>query len=332
MERLSDYDYDLPDELIAQEPLERRDASRLLVLRKDSGQIEHRMFTDAPDLMSPGDLLVVNDTRVSALRLFGHRPTGGRVEALLIGDLGSGKFEALLKPAKRVPVGSSVDFGPLQAKVMAISASGARVLDFGNASDLRDRLHDMGETPLPPYIRRKLVEGERYQTVYSKTPGSAAAPTAGLHFTPRLLEELLAREIGIASITLDVGLDTFRPVMSEDLGQHVMHGERYLIPPETEEAIRTARGRTIAVGTTAVRALETWASGAPASGVTSIFIRPGFRFLAVDGMFTNFHMPRTTMLMMISAMAGRENILRAYASAIENRYRFLSFGDGMLII
>lgn len=332
MDRLSDYTYDLPDELIAQEPIEPRDASRLLVLRRSSGEIEHRMFRDVPNLLEPGDLLVLNDTRVTALRLIGTRPTGGRVEALLLRNLGTGKFDALVKPARRLVTGQRITFGPVEAIVVADTPTGGRVLDFGDDPNLHDKLNQIGETPLPPYIRRKLAERERYQTTYARTPGSAAAPTAGLHFTPGLLDAIAKTGVRIATITLDVGIDTFRPVQSENLSDHLMHGERYSIPENTLEALEEVGGRTIAVGTTAVRALETFGAGGGVCGTTSIFIRPGFKFKIVDGMFTNFHLPRTTMLMMISALAGRESVFDAYRSAIEHRYRFLSFGDSMLII
>lgn len=332
MERLHDYHYFLPPELIAQQPLAERDASRLMVLRMRSGSIEHRNFAEVAEILDPGDLLVLNDTRVTALRLYGERPTGGKVEALLLRPLGSGKFEALLKPAKRVAIGQSIIFGALRATVASIDPSGPRIIDFGDEEGLEDRLQAIGEVPLPPYIRSKLRDRERYQTVYSKTRGSAAAPTAGLHFTPRQFEKLVRRGVSLAWVTLDVGMDTFRPVQTENLSAHTMHGERYSIPAETQEAIRNTKGRIIAVGTTAVRALESFGSGLGDSGTTSIFIRPGYKFKVVDGMFTNFHLPKTTMMMMISALAGRENVLRAYESAIENRYRFLSFGDSMLII
>lgn len=334
MDRLSDYDYLLPESAIAQEPLADRAASRLLWLHKETGEVEHRVFRDVPQLLEPGDLLVLNDTRVTALRLFGNKPTGGQVEVLLLKELEPQVFVALARPGKRLQPGAKIYFlEGVECEVVQNLEDGQKKLRF-NVS--LERLQAIGQVPLPPYINTALGEPERYQTVYATVGGSAAAPTAGLHFTSEILSELEERGVGIARVTLDVGLDTFRPVQAEVLSEHHMHGERCSVPPETAEAVATCTGRVIAVGTTAVRTLESLAEGPRKLGsgthTTSIFIRPGYRFQIVDGMFTNFHLPRTTMLMMISAMAGRENVLYAYQEALERQYRFLSFGDAMLIL
>lgn len=337
---VSAFDYDLPEELIAQEPLPNRSDSRLLVLRKDSGQIEHRRFFEVGDLLHPGDLLVVNDTRVTARRLFGHRPTGAKCEVLLLdepkpeGDTWVGR--AIVKPAKRLRIGESIVFAAdLSATVEDAHEGGFRTLRFAG-SDVPGAVSRHGFVPLPPYIAGETQDDTRYQTVYACHGGSAAAPTAGLHFTDDLLAQLRAKGISVARVTLDVGLDTFRPISSERLTDHPMHGERCRIGPETVQAIAGAKGRIIAVGTTSVRTLESFASGprrvAAGEQVSRLFISPGYRFHVVDGMFTNFHMPRTTMLAMLAAMVGRERLMAAYAEAVRHRYRFLSFGDGMVII
>lgn len=336
MERLSDYDYSLPEELIAQTPLEDRAASRLLHLSK-GGDVEHRQFIEVIDLLEPGDLLVMNDTRVSAVRLFGAKSSGGAIEALLLKELAPGRFEALAKPGKRLKVGATVIFGTnLVAHVVEELDEGRKVFQFELVPDLMEQLDQIGLTPLPPYIHKSLDNKERYQTVYSKANGSAAAPTAGLHFTDEILRQLADRRIEIGKVTLHVGLDTFRPVQAEDLSEHKMHGETCILPAETAQKIAYASGRIIAVGTTTVRTLESFAVGKRKVDIGSkeskLFIRPGYEFQVIDGMFTNFHLPKTTMLMMISALAGKENIFRAYGEAIQNRYRFLSFGDSMLIL
>ncbi len=336
--RLSDYDYELPEELIAQEPLADRSASRLLVLRRDTGAVEHRRFADVPDLLQAGDLLVMNDTRVTALRLLGRRATGGQVEALLLAPTGTpGGFVALMRPGKRLRPGAEVAFGEgIHGLVTDDLGEGRKRLTLSASGDLNDALARVGRVPLPPYIHAALADPERYQTVYSKTPGSAAAPTAGLHFTAGVIKQLAARGVKLARVSLDVSIDTFRPVQHEDLGEHVMHGERCRAPESTAEAIASCKGRVIAVGTTTVRTLESLATGprqVPAGEMVSrLFILPGYTFRAVDGMFTNFHMPRTTMLMMISALAGRDAVMNAYNEALRERYRFLSFGDAMLIL
>ena len=329
--------YELPDELIAQTPLADRAASRLLVLNK-SGKIEHRQFLDVLEILRPDDLLVMNDTRVSAVRLLGHKETGGAVEALLLREIEPRTFEVLLKPAKRLKPGSRLMFDGLSAEVLDVSAdeTPVRRLRFDANPNLMQKLDEIGLTPLPPYIHENLQNRERYQTVYGQSEGSAAAPTAGLHFTPEILKKLSDSGVRTATVTLDVSIDTFRPVQVENLDEHVMHGERCSIPEDTVAKIASCRGRIIAVGTTTVRTLEAFATGKRQvrSGqlVSKLFIRPGFDFQIVDGMFTNFHLPGTTMMLMISALAGRENVLAAYREAVSSKYRFLSFGDSMLII
>lgn len=337
MDRLSDYDYHLPEELIAQTPLEDRSAARLLHLDKSTGQVQDRTFRDITGILREGDLLVWNETRVTALRLFGQKPTGGAVEALLLNKTGPRRYAALIKPARRLKPGSVIEFGEqFSATVVQDLDEPVKELEFAETPELDRRLSEHGRVPLPPYIHTTLADPERYQTVYSQIGGSAAAPTAGLHFTPLLIKELEGMGVGIARVSLDVSLDTFRPVMVKDLDDHKMHGEVCRVPEETVEAVAKGRGRIIAVGTTSARTLEAFAVGKrriePGEKRTSIFIRPGYEWQILDGMFTNFHMPKTTMLMMISAMAGKPNIMRAYAHAIQHRYRFLSFGDSMLIL
>ncbi len=336
LEMLSDYDYNLPEELIAQSPLSDRSASRLLCLDRSTGKVKHARFREVPHLFEPGDLLVLNDTRVTALRLFGNRQSGGKTELLLLKDLGDGKFEALAKPAKRLKIGSIIEFeNGLQGKISAELSDGQREIDFSDSNDWKERLMEIGQTPLPPYITEELQDSERYQTVYATCGGSAAAPTAGLHFTSEILSELERNGIEIARVTLDVGLDTFRPVQAENLENHVMHGEVCRIDEANADKINKSTAKIIAVGTTAVRTLESFAIGhrKVKSGEvsTQIFIRPGYNFQIIDGMFTNFHLPRTTMLMMISAFASQESIFNAYEVAVCENYRFLSFGDSMLI-
>jgi S-adenosylmethionine:tRNA ribosyltransferase-isomerase len=338
------YDYELPDELIAQQPIEPRDAARLMVLDRASGRIEHRVFRDLPDLLRPGDLLVANRSRVIPARLHGHRlPTGGAAELLLLRSRGGGAWEALVRPAKRLPVGSRIGFGGRDAfaEIVDRGEAGGRVVRFVDAGGRPlegaafDRwLAATGETPLPPYIKATLADPERYQTVYAREPGSAAAPTAGLHFTPELLFRLRDRGIPLVHVTLHVGLDTFRPVEVEDLREHKIHSEWCQLAPATAARIAATRrrgGRVIAVGTTAVRVLET-SRGEPYEGDTRLFIYPGHPFRVVDGLVTNFHLPRSSLLMLVSAVAGRELIRRAYATAVEERYRFFSFGDATLIL
>ncbi|CAN5518134.1 tRNA preQ1(34) S-adenosylmethionine ribosyltransferase-isomerase QueA [soil metagenome] len=337
MSRLSDYDYFLPDELIAQTPLAVRDESRLLVLDRRSGGVRHGAFVDVLEILKPGDLLILNDTRVSGVRLFGHRPTGGSVELLLLEEVAVGRFRAMAKPAKKLPPGEVISFEDLpSAVVIEDLGDGQKLVEFSDSVGLVEKLDAFGTVPLPPYIYETLGDRERYQTVYGANRGSAAAPTAGLHFTSQILDQLRSIGVGVEFVTLHVGIDTFRPVMVDDLREHKMHGERCSISPKTADAVSRCGGRIIAVGTTTVRTLESFAMGRRLvkSGEmsTQIFIQPGFEFQIIDGMFTNFHLPKTTMLMMISALASREMVLDAYKSAIQERYRFLSFGDSMLII
>jgi S-adenosylmethionine:tRNA ribosyltransferase-isomerase len=330
MDRLSDYDYELPESLIAQTPLEDRAASRLLHLDRQSGQVTHREFRDVTRLLRAGDTLVVNNTRVSAVRLYGHKPTGGTVEALLLEAVEPDLYLALVKPGKRLRPGSSVKFGELTATVESDLDDGRKLLRItGDPAAV-------GEVPLPPYIHARLADPERYQTVYAEPEGSAAAPTAGLHFTPEILAHLRELGVGIATVTLHVSIDTFRPISVENLSQHQMHGEWCEIVPEQASIINQTPGRIIAVGTTSVRTLESMAIGPrmvrSGHNITKIFIRPGYTYRVIDGMFTNFHLPKTSMLAMISALAGREAIFSAYEAAKAEEYRFLSFGDSMLIL
>jgi len=340
--RTDDFDYDLPAELIAQHPAERRDLSRLLVVHRADNRLDHAHFTDLPSFLHQGDLLVVNDSRVLPARLHGVRErTGGSVEVLLLTELEADRWLCLARPAKRVRVGDLLQFGDgiIRAEVAEEQPEGRRVLRFQpHQTPLRERLERIGELPLPPYIRERPRDPERYQTVYAREPGSVAAPTAGLHFTPELLTRLEVYGIRRASVTLHVGVGTFRPVQVDQVTDHVMHAEYGELPAETVEAMRATRatgGRVVAVGTTAARVLETAArqtAGSAWSGWTDIFIYPGIPFMACDGLITNFHLPRSTLLMLVSAFAGKGLIDRAYAEAIRQRYRFFSFGDAMLIL
>lgn len=329
------FDYALPEELIAQEPVEPRDASRLLIVHRATGQLEHRHFYDLPDYLQAGDTLVLNDTRVSARRLFGRKPTGGRVELLLLRPLGDGRWHALVRPGRRLPEGSLIllDEGHT-AQIEARLEEGIRLVRFIPPDDAW--LQQVGQIPLPPYIHRQLTDPERYQTVFAREPGAAAAPTAGLHFTPQLLERLKTQGVQITTVTLHVSLDTFRPLQSEHVEAHKMHGEWFTLSPEAAAVINQTRGRIVAVGTTSVRVLESAAVGRrqvqPLTGETRLYITPGYAFKVVDALITNFHAPRTTVLVLVCAFAGRELILHAYQEAIRLRYRFLSFGDAMLIL
>jgi len=336
------FDYDLPEELIAQEPIEPRDHARMLVLHRATGDVEHRHFYNLPEYLHAGDTLVLNDTRVSAWRLWGHKATGGRVEILLMRLLDGERWQALLRPARRLPEGTRVQIdaepsvGSLTAVVEARLEDGTRLVRILADQPLESILPKVGRVPLPPYIRRDLPDPERYQTVLARQPGSAAAPTAGLHFTPQLLETLRQQGVQIATITLHISLDTFRPLKSESVEEHKMHGEWYSISPEAAAVINRTSGRIVAVGTTSVRTLESAAVGKrrvqAQTDETRLYITPGYQFQVVDGLITNFHMPRTTMLVLVSAFAGRECVLRAYHEAVRRRYRFLSFGDAMLIL
>jgi S-adenosylmethionine:tRNA ribosyltransferase-isomerase len=339
--RTDDFDYPLPPERIAQEPLEPRDAARLMVIERASGRIEHRRFTDLPEYLRPGDLLVMNDTRVLPARLRARRPTGAQVELLLLRRLpGPGLWEALVKPGRRAVPGDRlrVTGSELTAAIRERLPSGARLIQFEGAPEeaLDTAVAAAGEVPLPPYIHRALSDAERYQTIYARETGSVAAPTAGLHFTPRVLAALRARGVNTTTITLHVGIATFRPVRTETIEAHEMHEEWYEVPAETAARVAEAHGRVIAVGTTTARCLESAARGTrqltPGMASTRLYIRPGFRFQVLDGLLTNFHMPRSTLLILISAFAGRDLIRRAYEEALANDYRFLSFGDATLIL
>lgn len=328
-------DFELPDRLIAQEPLARRSDSRLLYLNRSTGEINHLRFDDLPSLMNPGDLLVTNNTRVTALRLYGEKSTGAKVEFLLLQELEPGVFEALVKPGKRLGVGARASIEGLIVEVIGLAEEGKRVLRI-SGNEWRARLSHVGSVPLPPYITAKLKNPERYQTVYSSQAGSAAAPTAGLHFTPELLGEMKQKGVDQAFVTLDVSLDTFRPVSVDNLEDHKMHGEVCRISSKTQEAVSACKGRVIAVGTTSVRTLESFATGPKQVEIgeksTKLFILPGYRFKVVDGIITNFHMPRTTMLAMLSAFTQPEYLKAAYQEALAMEYRFLSFGDAMMIL
>ena len=336
-----DFWYDLPEELIAQTPLEKRDTSRLLVLDKQTGEVKHQHFYDIVDYLNPGDCLVMNDSRVLPARLLGHRPTGGAVELLLLRDLGDKKWECLAKPGRKLLAGQNVIFGngELMATVVSVLDDGNRVVEFHYEGIFLEVLESLGKMPLPPYIKAELLDQERYQTVYSKAVGSAAAPTAGLHFTNELLERIRAKGVKTAFVTLHVGLGTFRPVKAEEISEHHMHSELCMINAETAEVLNETKasgGRVICVGTTSCRTLESLVNEdgtfEAKSKWTEIFIYPGYAFKAMDGLITNFHLPESTLVMLVSAFAGRENVLNAYRIAVEERYRFFSFGDAMTIL
>jgi S-adenosylmethionine:tRNA ribosyltransferase-isomerase len=337
---LTDFEYHLPEELIAQHPSPLRDHSRLLVLDRASGSVTHRSFYHLPEYLRSGDTLVFNDTRVIPARLLGAKAeTGAKVEVFLLSRLEGDKWEALVKPGRKLRPGTMVKFSDeLACEILDVTDFGGRVVRFVFDGIFEEILDRLGETPLPPYIHAKLTDKERYQTVYAKERGSAAAPTAGLHFTPELMARLRGAGVNLAFVTLHVGLGTFRPVSAENITEHKMHREYYAIPEETAAVIKrtkAAGGRVIAVGTTAVRTLETAAaSGAikAGGGWTEIFIYPGYQFKVVDALITNFHLPKSTLLMLISALAGRELVLDAYRQAVNERYRFFSFGDAMLIV
>ena len=339
--KTSDFYYDLPQELIAQTPLERRDGSRLMVLDRESGEIAHRHFYDLPEYLHPGDTLVLNDSRVLPARLYGHRvPTGGAVELLLLKDQGDGKWECLARPGRKLKPGAEVSFGEgeLTATIAEDLQEGKKLVQFHYEGIFLEILERLGKMPLPPYIKEELQNGERYQTVYSKVTGSAAAPTAGLHFTKELLQKIQDMGVSIAYVTLHVGLGTFRPVSAEEVTDHHMHSEFCMISKETAELLNETHrrgGRIVCVGTTSCRTLESFAKEdgtfEERSGWTEIFIYPGYRFKAMDALVTNFHLPESTLVMLVSAFAGREHILNAYNTAVQERYRFFSFGDAMLI-
>ena len=335
-----DFWYDLPEKLIAQTPLEQRDGSRLMVLDRDTGAVAHRHFYDIVDYLNPGDCLVMNDSRVLPARLLGHRPTGGAVEVLLLRDLGEKRWECLCKPGRKMQEGQEVIFGDgeLTATVCEVREDGNRVVEFHFEGIFLEVLERLGKMPLPPYIKAELQDQERYQTVYSREVGSAAAPTAGLHFTNALLEKVRAKGVSTAFVTLHVGLGTFRPVKAEEIDQHHMHSELCMMSKETVDILNETKrrgGRVICVGTTSCRTLESLVNEdgtfEAKSKWTDIFIYPGYRFKAMDALITNFHLPESTLVMLVSAFAGRENVLAAYEEAVREKYRFFSFGDAMLI-
>ena len=336
----TDFSFDLPEELIAQTPLQRRDGSRLLHLDKHTGAVEHGHFYDLPRYLKPGDCLVLNDSRVLPARLIGSRASGGSVELVLLRDLGNGKWECLSRPGRKTKPGTELFFGEgeLKATVLEVAEGGNRIVQFHYEGIFLEVLERLGKMPLPPYIREELQDAERYQTVYSRELGSAAAPTAGLHFTKELLAQIEAMGVNIAYVTLHVGLGTFRPVKEEEIEDHPMHAEFCIVPERTARLVtetKKAGGRIVSVGTTSCRTLESFAKEdgtlEPCSGWTDIFIYPGYRFKCVDALVTNFHLPESTLIMLVSALAGREHVLNAYRIAVEERYRFFSFGDAMLI-
>ena len=338
--RKSDFYFDLPEELIAQTPLERRDSSRLLHLDKTTGELEHRHFYDLLDYLREGDCMVFNDSRVLPARLIGARPTGGSVELVLLRDLGEGRWECLSRPGRKTKPGTEILFGngELKATVESVAEGGNRIVRFDYEGIFLEVLERLGKMPLPPYIKEELQDSERYQTVYSREIGSAAAPTAGLHFTRELMEKIAAKGVKLCYVTLHVGLGTFRPVKAEEIEDHEMHSEFCIIPEETARIVSETKkkgGRVIAVGTTSCRTLESFAredgSLPTASGWTNIFIYPGYTFKCVDALVTNFHLPESTLIMLVSALAGREHVLHAYEEAVKERYRFFSFGDAMFI-
>ena len=338
--KTSDFYYDLPEELIAQTPLEKRDTSRLLALDRVTGEIAHKHFYDILDYLNPGDCLVMNDSRVLPARLLGHRPTGGAVEVLLLRDLGDKKWECLVKPGRKMQVGNEVIFGngELTATVVEVQETGNRVVEFHYEGIFLEVLERLGKMPLPPYIKEELEDQERYQTVYSREVGSAAAPTAGLHWTRELLEKAREKGVKTAFVTLHVGLGTFRPVKAENISEHHMHAELCMISQETADILNQTKaegGRIICVGTTSCRTLESLVNEdgtfEAKSKWTEIFIFPGYQFKAMDALITNFHLPESTLVMLVSAFAGRENVLNAYQEAVKEKYRFFSFGDSMYL-
>ena len=338
---VKDYDYDLPEELIAQDPLEDRSSSRLMVLDRQTGDVEHRHFTDILEYLHPGDCLVINNTKVIPARLFGVKEdTQAKIEVLLLKRKENDIWETLVKPGKKAKPGTKLVFGDglLTAEVVDVVEEGNRLIQFHYDGIFEEILDQLGQMPLPPYITHKLKDKNRYQTVYAKNEGSAAAPTAGLHFTPELLEKVKEMGVNIAHVTLHVGLGTFRPVKVDDVEKHHMHSEFYIVEEDQAKLINDTKkngGRVISVGTTSCRTLES-ATGEDGivkagSGWTEIFIYPGYKFKAIDGLITNFHLPESTLLMLVSALAGKEHIMAAYEEAVKERYRFFSFGDAMMI-
>ncbi len=340
--KTSDFYYDLPEELIAQTPVEPRDSSRMMVMDRKTGEISHRHFYDVLDYLEEGDCLIVNDSRVLPARIFGEKEgTGAHVEFLLLRQIENKVWETLVKPGKKAKIGARFSFGDglMSAEVMDVTEEGNRIVKFECEGSFYAALDTLGQMPLPPYIHEKLQDKERYQTVYSRELGSAAAPTAGLHFTKELMEKIKAKGIRIGYVTLHVGLGTFRPVKVDDVTKHHMHSEHYELPEETARLINETKRsgkRVIAVGTTSCRTLETVAKKegcvCPSEGWTDIFIYPGFEFRVLDGLITNFHLPESTLIMLVSAFAGFDHVMNAYQTAVKERYRFFSFGDAMMII
>lgn len=338
--KTDDFNYYLPKELIAQTPLKKRDTSKMLILDKNTGKTDDKVFTDLIDYINPGDTLVLNDTKVIPARLIGHKPdTGAVIEVLMLKDLGDDEWECLTKPAKRIKIGTKVKFSEdLECVCTYVGEDGIRKYKFIYEGILLEILDKLGEMPLPPYITEKLEEKDRYQTVYAKNPGSAAAPTAGLHFTEDFIEKIKKKKVNIAYVTLHVGLGTFRPVVVEDVTKHDMHSEYYILDDKTADLLNETRKngkRIVAVGTTTTRVLETVAdlNGKfnANSGNTKIFIYPGYKFKGIDALLTNFHLPKSTLIMLVSALAGKDNVLKAYNHAVDEKYRFFSFGDCMFI-
>ena len=338
--KTSDFYFNLPPELIAQTPIEQRDASRLLLLDKKTGNVEHKHFFDLPAFLRPGDCLVLNNSRVLPARLFGRRSGGGACEVLLLIDRGEKVWECLVRPGKKLRVGAKISFGDgeLTAEVVGEVEGGNRLVRFDYEGIFLETLERLGKMPLPPYIKEELQDSERYQTVYSKVVGSAAAPTAGLHFTNELIAKVQEMGVKVCYVTLHVGLGTFRPVKAENLDEHEMHSEYCVISQETADVINQTKqngGRVICVGTTSCRTIESWANEdgtlEAKAGWTNIFIYPGYKFKVLDCLITNFHLPESTLIMLVSALAGRENVMNAYEQAVQERYRFFSFGDAMFI-
>jgi len=336
----SDFYFDLPEELIAQTPIEQRDHARLLHLDKKTGTLEHRHFYEITDYLHPGDCLVLNDSRVLPARLIGTRPSGGSVELVLLRDLGAGNWECLSRPGRKTRPGAEISFGngELKATVLDVIEVGNRIVHFQYEGIFLEVLERLGKMPLPPYIKEELQDAERYQTVYSRELGSAAAPTAGLHFTKELLRRIEEHGVKVCYVTLHVGLGTFRPVKEEDIEDHPMHAEFCMVPEDTARIVTETKrngGKIVAVGTTSCRTLESFSASdgslQACSGWTNIFIYPGYTFKCIDSLITNFHLPESTLIMLVSALAGRENILNAYQEAIRERYKFFSFGDAMYI-
>lgn len=337
---VADFDYFLPEELIAQTPLHERPSSRLLVLDKETGAVEHKTFRDILDYINPGDCLVLNDTKVLPARLLGTNPTGAAIEFLLLSQREGDVWEIIVRPGKKCTPGKVISFGEgkLTGEILEVLENGNRLVKFTYDGIFNEVLDSLGEMPLPPYIHEKLADRDRYQTVYARHDGSAAAPTAGLHFNEEFLEEIKKKGVNLAFVTLHVGLGTFRPVKAEKITDHEMHKERYIVSEETAEIINNTKksgGKVICVGTTSTRVLESIADEngfiSACSGETGIFIYPGYKFRCLDSLITNFHLPKSTLIMLVSALAGRENVLSAYNEAVEEKYRFFSFGDAMLI-